>query len=116
MKNAVISAIILVIIFVFVGVNAHVLDGIIEELEASVAEWQPDDAEELSKIKKEYERHARYINLTVSHNLTSEVEEAFAEAEGAVVAGEDATEAKSRLKDAIGQLRRLTRFSFDSII
>ncbi len=116
MKSAVISAIIVILIFVLVGINTAVVDGMIER---TLEEVEPlKTAEEFFALSESYESRAKYINLTVSHVMMSEVEEAFAELEGAFLSGDEAgiTEAKSRLADALGQLKRLAGLSFDSII
>ena len=71
MKNAWISGGILALIFIFVGINSHVLDKMIVELEERVCAWESGDEEEFKKIYEEYVARSWYINLSVSHNLTS---------------------------------------------
>ena len=120
MRSAVVSAVILVILFVLVGVNTvtvdRMLSGAIEKVEK--LDCEVNTKEDFESLKADYKRHAMYINLTVSHIMMSEVEEAFAELEGAISANnaEGITEAKSRLTNALGQLKRLAGVSFESII
>ena len=119
MKSAIFSAIILLILFISVGINTAVVDSMITDtIERTAALSQKDDAEAFSHLQEDYKRRAKYINLTVSHVMLSEVEEAFAELEGAFASGseEEIIQAKSRLNDALGQLKRLAGLSFDSII
>ena len=120
MKSAVISAIILAVIFILVGINTAIVDRMIDKTIAATEElsFDEDTRENFDRLSKSYESYAKYINLTVSHVMMGEVEEAFAEMEGAVKSfDEDGfIQAKSRLIDALGQLRRLAGFSFESII
>lgn len=120
MKSAIISGIILTLLFVFVGVNTAVVDSMLsdalERTEALSAEG--GIAAEFAVLKSDYERHARYINLTVSHVMLLEVEEAFAEMDGAIKSEstDEIIQAKSRLTDSIEQLKRLAGLNFYSII
>ena len=120
MKNAIVSGIILVILFILVGVNTAVVDGMLDDTIIRVEDLELTDelSENFKGLQKNYEKRARYINLTVSHVMMAEVEQAFAEIEGAIEAGntEGFIEAKSRLTDALGQLKRLAGVSLDSII
>ncbi len=120
MRSAVISGIILGVLFILVGINTAVVDEMIDETIARTQSLEPSptlDAD-FGQLHDYYESRAGYINLTVSHTMMGEVEEAFAEMEGSVKS-EDTDgfiKAKSRLIDALGQLRRLAGLSFDSII
>ena len=120
MKSAVISSIILIALFILVGVNTAVVDDMLDKTIAEVEDLSFDSElqESFDALRCEYEKNAKYINLTVSHQMMSEVEEAFAEMEGAVKATDEDgfIGAKSRLVDALGQLRRLAGLSLDSII
>lgn len=107
-------------LFVFVGVNTVLVDRMISDTIESVEELTVSESikDDFDELQKRYERRAKYINLTVSHVMMSEVEEAFAEIEGAILTmdAEEIVQAKSRLTDALGQLKRLAGLSFDSII
>ena len=120
MKNAIISSVILLLIFVLVGINTAVVDNMLSDTikHAEALEVSESIQADFEDLKSTYEKRAKYINLTVSHVMMSEVEEAFAELEGAIRAAdnEGTVEAKSRLTDALGQLKRLAGLSFDSII
>ena len=120
MKSAVVSGIILLLIFIFVGTNTAVVDGMLEKTISSVSALDKNESteEDFRELCDAYHSRAKYINLTVSHVMMSEVEVAFAEMEGAVLsADEDGfVQAKSRLIDALSQLKRLAGLSFDSII
>ncbi len=120
MKSAVISGIILAVLFIFVGINTVVVDNMLDKTIEKTESLNFDDrlGENFEELSTDYEKRAKYINLTVSHVMMSEVEEAFAEMEGAVLSKDEGSfiEAKSRLVDALGQLRRLAGLNFDSII
>ena len=120
MKSAVISGIILAVLFILVGINTVVVDNMLDEAIGAVESLSFGDtlSEDFEALSSAYEKNAKYINLTVSHVMMSEVEEAFAEMEGAVKSNDEVgfMGAKSRLVDALGQLRRLAGLSFDSII
>ena len=120
MKSAVISAIILAIIFILVGINTKVVDNMLSDTIEHTEKLEPgvNIKESFEELKTTNEKRAKYINLTVSHVMMSEVEEAFAEIDGAIASGdeEEFIQSKSRLIDALGQLRRLAGLSFDSII
>ena len=120
MKSAVISVIILAVLFILVSINTAVVDGMITDTMAHVDALEPGDSikEDFTELQDKYERRAKFINLTVSHVMMSEVEEAFAEIEGAIAAEDEGEiiQAKSRLSDALGQLKRLAGLSLDSII
>lgn len=120
MKSAVISGIILFLIFILVGINTAVVDRMIDETIADTEALGFGEglAEDFERLSKSYEAHARYINLTVSHAMMSRVEEAFAGIDGAIKSSDEDgfIQAKSRLIDALGQLRRLAGLSIDSII
>ena len=120
MKSAVFSGFILVLLFVFVFINTVVVDRMLDETidKAESLNISERIDEDFNALLESYERHAKYINLTVSHVMMSEVEEAFAELGGAVKSDDKNSfiQAKSRLVDALGQLRRLAGLSLDSII
>lgn len=120
MKSAVISGIILAALFIFVGINTVVVDNMLDDTIEAVDSLSFSDtlSEDFKALSYTYEKNAKYINLTVSHVMMSEVEEAFAEMDGAVKSDNEVgfIGAKSRLIDALGQLRRLAGLSFDSII
>ena len=120
MKNAIISGIILILIFIFVGINTYVVDRMLNETiyKAENLELTESIEDDFNALLSSYEAHARYINLTVSHVMMSEVEEAFAEMEGSVKSTDEKgfIQSKSRLIDALGQLKRLAGLSLDSII
>ena len=120
MKSALIAAMILALLFIGVGVNTAIVDNLIDETASAVDSLGFDEQSLASfdKLSEKYERYARYISLTVSHVMISEIEEAFAEMEGAIKSEDEAgfIQAKSRLIDALGLLRRLAGVSFYSII
>ena len=70
------------------------------------------------KIAKKFQKKERYISLTVSHDDLTNIEEAFAELIGAANAGDEArlVTIKSRLKDSLTHLGRLSGINLDSIL
>lgn len=120
MKSAVISTVILTALFILVGINTVAVDSMLGKTIAEVDNLNFDNElnESFEVLHCKYEKYAKYINLTVSHVMMSEVEEAFAEMEGTVKARDEDgfIGAKSRLVDALCQLKRLAGLSLDSII
>ena len=116
-----ISVITLLFILIFVFINTPTVDGLIKATLSDVEALNPSDtdiAKSFSAVRDSYEKRSDYIYLTVSHSLMAEVDECFAEFEGAVLAGneDEITQAKSRLIDALMHLRRLSGFKLESII
>ena len=74
--------------------------------------------ESYESVAKEFQKHERYISLTVSHDDLTNIEEAFAELIGAANAGDEEklTTIKSRLKDSLDHLGRLSGINLDSIL
>ena len=75
-------------------------------------------AEQLEKIRSDFERSRRFISLSVSHDDFTSIEEGFAEIIGAARAGDQSALiiAKSRLADALLHLGRLSGINIDSIM
>ena len=73
---------------------------------------------EYEKLAEKFRRHERYISLTVSHDDLTNIEEGFAELIGAEFAGDDLriVTLKSRLKDSLEHLGRLSGINIDSIL
>ena len=74
--------------------------------------------ESYEEIAEKFQKHERYISLTVSHDDLTNIEEAFAELIGAVNANDEARliTIKSRLKDSLTHLGRLSGINIDSIL
>lgn len=75
-------------------------------------------AAEAEALYKKFTRVAFFLSITVNHDDLEDAEELMAELNVAV-RGEDAEEVeilKSRLRTALGQLRRLSAVGIDSII
>ncbi len=121
MKARIFAYCTLVAIFFFVTANNIFLDRKIGEL-YKTAEKLDCSSEEASLdallLKENFEKNEIYMSLTVNHDKLSNIEDAIAELEGALTVGkkEEAEIIKSRLKNALLHLWRLSGFNLDGII
>ena len=69
-------------------------------------------------VAEKFQKHERYISLTVSHDDLTNIEEGFAELIGAANAKDEErlVAVKSRLKDSLEHLGRLSGINLDSIL
>ena len=121
MKAKLLAALLLLFVTVFVLINAAVLTGKLSAYATEVAAVPAGEADTLARAEDIYRRFRTeegYISLTVSHDDLSEVRSAFAEWVGAATAGDEVqfTIAKSRLRDALEQLGRLSGIHAESIL
>ena len=120
-KSVPVALITLLSIIIFVCADAPIVSGMIDKTIAELEGFKISNEgaeEQFSQIKNRYERRVKYINLTVSHSLTLEVEAFFSELQTEVKYGDenDIQKAKSRLIDALLHLKRLSGFKLESII
>ena len=122
MKTVRVAYLLFIIIFALVFTNSIILQNIIEGYEEQVNSIDTSDNEsaerEFCELYENFKKDERYINLTVTHEDLTNIEEMFSAAIGAA-RGEDSAEleiTKSRLSDALGHLGRLVGINLDSIL
>ena len=122
MKPVKISILILVILTISVYANSiyigHTTKTIAEKVDKIDTENTENAAESFDELFDEFKKAERYISITVSHDDLTNIEENFSEIIGAANAGNNigVTTAKSRLKDALIHLGRLSGINIDSIL
>ena len=122
MKTVRAAYLLFIIIFTLVFTNSIILQNIIKGYEERVNAIDTQEAEsaerEFYKLYEDFKKDERYINLTVTHEDLTNIEEMFSAAIGAAK-GKDSAEleiTKSRLSDALGHLGRLVGINLDSIL
>ncbi|MBQ7314517.1 MAG: DUF4363 family protein [Clostridia bacterium] len=123
MKIHHVAILLLVIIALFVGINAWYITSTVDEY---LATWQTLEAPEhvsglltdVRRLREDYTRFEEYVSLTISHEDLMNLRTALADLEGAAEGDDRAAflQAKSRLVDALVHLRRLSGFTTYSIV
>ncbi len=121
MRDKIIGIVLLIIIVVMVGVNTLMLDKKITDIHQRISMLEIDEKEaweNAENLLNLFQNEVFYMNLTVSHEDITEIENSFVDMVGFIKVGrtEDAEVAKSRLLRSLEHLRRLSGFNFDSII
>lgn len=105
----------LVAILTFVGVNSFIVDQRMEEIINEVKECE--SYEDIAGTREKFMEYERYINITVSHEDLTLIEDLFSQYEAeAKDESDDAEITKSRLINALTHLRRLSGINIDSVI
>lgn len=115
MKSIKTTSVFLFLLICLILANSFYIIKITNELSS---ELELADNEEYREIAEKFQKHERYISLTVSHDDLTNIEEAFAELIGAANANDEARiiTVKSRLKDSLSHLGRLSGINLDSIL
>ncbi len=115
MKSIKTTSVFLFLLICSILANSFYIIKITNELSS---ELELADNEEYREIAEKFQKHERYISLTVSHDDLTNIEEAFAELIGAANANDEARiiTVKSRLKDSLSHLGRLSGINLDSIL
>ncbi len=114
------AALILLVIAVFT--NSFFIHKITDDLARDAAAIETEDiaraGEEFSLLLEKFKRAEKFINLTVSHDDLTNIEESFSEIIGAAEAmyAPGVKIAKSRLVDSLEHLGRLSGINPDSIL
>ena len=113
---------VLVILFALILANSFAINkitsGLAERVERIEYESYDKIISEYEKISEDFKRAERLISLTVSHEDLTNIEESLAEIIGAAMA-EDMSSIitiKSRLRDSLFHLGRLSSVNLDSIL
>ena len=115
MKTVKTTSVFLLILISAILLNSFYIKRVTEEISN---ELDAAESETYKEVSDKFKKHERYISLTVSHDDLTNIEEAFAELIGAANAGDEAKLAtiKSRLKDSLEHLGRLSGINIDSIL
>ncbi len=122
MKPLRISIITLTVLTISVYANSLFIGHITKSLSKKVESINTDSIEnvatEFETVFDEFKKAERYISITVSHDDLTNIEESFSEIIGAANAGNyvGVKTLKSRLKDALLHLGRLSGINIDSIL
>lgn len=122
MKPIKLSILILAVLTISVYANSLYIGHLTESIAKRVDAADTDDIENVSdtfeEIYNEFKKAERYISITVSHDDLTNIEESFSEIIGAADAGNliGVKTTKSRLKDALMHLGRLSGINIDSIL
>lgn len=122
MKAVKIAILILVILTVSVYANSLYIGYITDKIAIKVENITTDDiskaVSEFEIVFKEFQKAEKYISITVSHDDLTNIEDSFAEIIGAAKAGNTVgvITVKSRLKDSLLHLGRLSGINIDSIL
>lgn len=113
-----IAAAILLLIVVLAATNVFVSDAMLGDILTDIEALDMGDAEKAEALEGKFSRVAFFLSITINHDDLEDAEDLLAELTAAVKADdEDQIEiTKSRLRTALGQLRRLSAVGIDSII
>jgi hypothetical protein len=122
LKSTKFAVTVLILLIVAITANSlyisHLTDKFAERIDG-VAEDDTEKAhKELEIIFKDFRKAEKYISLTVSHDDLTNIEDCFSEIIGAAKAGstKEIIIVKSRLRDSLEHLGRLSGFNLDSIL
>ena len=121
MKSLKLAFALLILTLALVIANSIILNGIISDIEERISSAEEKNFEtallEYEEIYENFKKKEVYISLTVSHDDLTRIEDGFAEIIGAAKAEDEdgVITAKSRLKESLGHLRRLSGINISSI-
>ena len=113
-----IAAAILLLIVILAAANVLVSDAMLDDLLVEIDGVGADNTEKSEALEGKFSRVAFFLSITINHDDLEDAEDLLAELTAAVKAGNgDQIEiTKSRLRTALGQLRRLSAVGIDSVI
>ena len=113
-----IAAAILLLIVILAAANVLVSDAMLDDLLVEIDGVGADNTEKAEALEGKFSRVAFFLSITINHDDLEDAEDLLAELTAAVKIGDgDQIEiTKSRLRTALGQLRRLSAVGIDSII
>ena len=113
-----IAAAILLLIVMLAAANVMVSDAMLDDILADVEAVDVGSTEKTEALEGKFSRVAFFLSITINHDDLEDAEDLLAELTAAIKVGdEDQSEiTKSRLRTALGQLRRLSAVGIDSII
>ena len=122
MKPAKIAIVFLIFLAAVIIANSLYISNVSEALAKKVDLIDTKDTEqcaiEYKKLFSEFRKAEKFISITVSHDDLTNIEESFADIIGAAEAGMEGNVImiKSRLKDSLEHLGRLSGINLESII
>ena len=122
MRSAKFSMLFLIVLAAAIVANSLYISHVTKELAKKADAISTHDMQECKteymKLFSEFRRAEKFISITVSHDDLTNIEESFADIIGAAEAGVEANVImiKSRLKDSLEHLGRLSSINLDSII
>ena len=113
-----IAAAILLLIVILAAANVLVSDAMLDDLLVEIDGVGADNTEKPEALEGKFSRVAFFLSITINHDDLEDAEDLLAELTAAVKAGDEnqIEITKSRLRTALGQLRRLSAVGIDSII
>ena len=113
-----IAAAILLLIVILAAANVLVSDAMLDDLLVEIDGVGADNTEKAEALERKFTGVAFFLSITINHDDLEDAEDLLAELTAAIKAGDgDQIEiTKSRLRTALGQLRRLSAVGIDSII
>ena len=113
-----IAAVILLLIVALATANVLVSDAMLNDVLIDIEAVDTDSAEKTKALERKFTGVAFFLSITINHDDLEDAEDLLAELTAAVKNGDgDQIEiTKSRLRTALGQLRRLSAVGIDSII
>ena len=118
LRDVWVATAILVLLVLIATANVLVSEALLKELSADVESVDIGEVTAAADLRQKFTKVAFFLSITVNHDDLEDAEELLEEL-SVVVNGEDEDEveiAKSRLKSALRQLRRLSGAGIDSII
>ena len=118
LRDVWVATAILVLLVLIATANVLVSEALLKELSADVESVDIGEVTAAADLRQKFIKVAFFLSITVNHDDLEDAEELLEEL-SVVVNGEDEDEveiAKSRLKSALRQLRRLSGAGIDSII
>ena len=112
------AAVILLLIVVLASANVFVSDAMLDDILTDIEAVDIGSTEKTEALERKFTGVAFFLSITINHDDLEDAEDLLAELTAAIKAGdEDQIEiTKSRLRTALGQLRRLSAVGIDSII
>ena len=113
-----IAATILLLMVMLAAANVLVSDAMLDDVLTDIESVDIGSTEKTESLERKFTGVAFFLSITINHDDLEDAEDLLAELTAAVKVGdEDQIEiTKSRLRTALGQLRRLSAVGIDSII
>ena len=118
LRDVWIAAAILLFIVILAAANVLASDAMLDDMLTEIEDVDTGDIEKTKDLEDKFSRVAFFLSITINHDDLEDAEDLLAELTAAIKVGdEDQIEiTKSRLRTALGQLRRLSAVGIDSII
>ena len=110
------SFVILIALIIGISANSYFIKNTTDKFESALDKAKT--SEDFVKLYSDFKKAENIISLTVSHEDLTNIEDAFAEIIGASISNDTNSiiTVKSRLKESLRHLGRLSGFNFESIL